>query len=129
IASAIANSAFLIPLPLSSLLAGRTLPAERCAPARGRAPPSGRLLRRVEVLLELRVVHVRPRDDGRAGAVVLLDPGLVAGHVLVRELDAQLADPVRVLRDERVDRAGLERLHLRRARVELDELHLAGLAL
>ena len=44
-------------------------------------------------------------------------------------MDALLADAVRVLRDEGVDRSRLECLHLRRAGIELDELDFARLAL
>ncbi len=43
-------------------------------------------------------------------------------------LDALLADVVRLLRDERLHLAGLELLDLIRARVEPDDLDLAGLA-
>src|SRR5438128_11027330 len=90
-------------------------------------PPSSSVLRRVQVLLDRGRADVRPGNDRGARPVVLLDPGLLPGHVLVRELDAQLADPVRVLGDEGVDRTRLERRDLLRPGVELDELDLAGL--
>src|SRR4029450_2992791 len=70
---------------------------------------------------------------GRATAVSRLvrtrrSPLRGVEELLVGELDAHLADAVRVLCDERGDRAGLERLHLRGPRVELHELYLARLA-
>src|SRR6185503_17423850 len=101
---------------------------DRSTRARTSAPGSGRVLLRVQELLDGRAVDVRLGDDGRAGAVVLLDAGALAVDVLDRELDAHAADVIGVLRDEGVDRPRLQRLDLKWLGVELDELDLAGLA-